>query len=157
MAVLKSVEELVAVVENARSQGKKIVTTNGCFDILHVGHVRYLNDAKSMGDVLIVGLNSDESVKRLKGEERPLNAELNRAEVLSNLKSVDFVYIFREDTPVKFLEYIMPDIHVKGGDYTDKGLPERDVVEKNGGRMVFSPFVFGFSTTEILNKVKNEG
>lgn len=137
-------------VETLRKHHKKIVTTNGCFDLLHLGHVRYLQEAKKMGDILIVGVNSDASVKKLKGEGRPVNNEMSRAEVLAALEAVDFVTIFPEDTPERLLAFIQPDIHVKGGDYEGKDLPERKVVEASGGEVRFVPFVPGHSTTALL-------
>lgn len=147
-------EELAAKAEELRSQGKKIVTTNGCFDILHLGHVRILEAAKELGDILIVGINTDDSVKRLKGPERPINSDLERAEVIGALKSVDFVTIFSEDTPVEMLELIKPDIHVKGSDYKPSALAETPVVEKHGGHVHILSLVDGKSTTGLLNKIR---
>lgn len=146
------------IVTGLKAKGKKIVFTNGCFDILHVGHLRYLNDAKKQGDVLIVGVNSDESVRRLKGPTRPINNEIDRAEMLSGLKAVDFTLIFDELTPIETLEKIKPSIHVKGGDYTKEQLPETATVEKNGGEVIILSYVEGKSTTNIVNKIqfKNE-
>lgn len=140
--------------EELRAQGKKIVTTNGCFDILHTGHVRILEAAKELGDVLIVGINTDDSVKRLKGPERPINCDSDRAEVIGALKSVDFVTIFPEDTPVEFLEQVKPDIHVKGSDYKPSDLAETPVVEKHGGQVHILNLVDGKSTTGILEKIR---
>ena len=146
------------LVEELKKQNKTVVFTNGCFDILHVGHLRYLNDAKKQGDVLIVGVNSDESVRRLKGPTRPINNEIDRAEMLSGLKAVDFTLIFDELTPIETLEKIKPSIHVKGGDYTKEQLPETATVEKNGGEVIILSYVEGKSTTNIVNKIqfKNE-
>lgn len=139
--------------ENLKNQGKKIVFTNGCFDILHVGHVRYLKESSKYGDVMIVGLNSDLSVKRLKGDSRPLNKELDRAEVLSALGFVDYVVIFEEDTPEELLNEIKPNIYTKGADYTLETLPEAKTVLKNGGKVEFITLVEGKSTTNIIKKM----
>ena len=126
------------------------VFTNGCFDILHVGHVRYLTAARKLGDKLIVGLNSDESVKRLKGESRPINNESDRKEVLLALKAVDEVIIFGEDTASQLIAKVKPDIYVKGGDYTLETLPEAKIVQNYGGKVEFVPLVAGKSTTNII-------
>ena len=139
--------------EKFRQQGKKIVFTNGCFDILHAGHVRYLTAAKSFGDILIVGLNTDESVKKLKGESRPVNNEQDRAEVLLGLKAVDEVVFFGEQTAENLIAEIKPDIYVKGGDYTLETLPEAKIVQSYGGEVKFVQLVAGRSTTNIINKL----
>jgi D-glycero-beta-D-manno-heptose 1-phosphate adenylyltransferase len=136
-----------------RAAGKKLVTTNGCFDILHAGHVRYLSDAKRCGDILVVGINSDESVRSLKGAARPLQNENDRALLIGSLRCVDAAFIFREDDPRAFLEILRPDIHVKGGDY-QADLLEREVVERFGGKIKIVPFVKGYSTTSIVEKIK---
>lgn len=130
------------------------MATNGCFDILHVGHVRYLKKSKSFGDVLIVGLNSDKSVRSIKGEGRPINSEQDRAEVLCALESVDYVVLFDEDSPKDLLEVIKPNIYTKGADYTLKTLPEADVILRNNGWVEFIDFVEGKSTTKIIDKIK---
>ncbi|MGL5051399.1 MAG: D-glycero-beta-D-manno-heptose 1-phosphate adenylyltransferase [Fusobacteriaceae bacterium] len=143
----------VKIIEEQKKLGKKIVFTNGCFDILHVGHLAYMNEAKRQGDILIVGVNSDESVKRLKGPTRPINSELDRAEMLSGLKAVDFTIIFTEDTPMEIIDELKPSIHVKGGDYKKEDLPETVVVEKHGGEVRILKFVEGKSTTNIVNKI----
>lgn len=137
---------------NQRAAEKKIVFTNGCFDVLHVGHVDLLERAKTLGDILIVGLNSDASVRRLKGDSRPINHLQARAKVLLALQVVDAVVVFEEDTPVEILEIVRPDIHVKGGDYQADKLPEAETVRQNGGEIVIVPLVDGFSTTGILAK-----
>ncbi len=147
--------ELNNLITQLRKQGKTIVTTNGCFDILHVGHVRYLNKAKSFGDVLIVALNSDKSVKSIKGENRPINNENDRAEVLSALRSVDYVVLFDEDSPVNLLLQIKPDVHTKGADYTIETLPEAKAIIEAGGRIEFISFVEGKSTTSIIDKINS--
>ncbi len=144
---------IVETCKKIRQSGKKIVFTNGCFDIIHVGHVRYLTTAKSFGDILIVGLNSDESVKILKGENRPINNEKDRAEVLLGLKAVDYVVIFGERTAENLVSEIRPDIYVKGGDYTVDKIPEAKIVQSYGGRVELVQFVAGHSTTNILKKL----
>lgn len=146
--------ELNNLLEKIRSQGKTIVTTNGCFDILHVGHVRYLEKAKSFGDVLIVALNSDKSVKSIKGDSRPINNENDRAEILSALRSVDYVVLFDEDSPINLLLQIKPDVHTKGADYTVETLPEAKGIIEAGGRIEFISFVEGKSTTAVIEKMR---
>ncbi len=142
------------LINKLRSEGKTIVTTNGCFDILHVGHVRYLEKTKSFADVLIVALNSDKSVRSIKGEGRPINNENDRAEVLSALRSVDYVVLFDEDSPLNLLLQIKPDVHTKGADYTIETLPEAKGIMENGGRIEFISFVEGKSTTSIIEKMR---
>jgi glycerol-3-phosphate cytidylyltransferase len=139
--------------ERLKSDGKTIVFTNGCFDILHSGHVFYLQKAKQQGDILILGLNSDASVRRLKGEKRPINSEMDRAIVISELKSIDYVVIFEEDTPQEIISLIVPDKLVKGGDYKKEDVVGKEIVESNGGEVVIIPFVDGKSTTNIINKI----
>ena len=134
--------------------GKKIVFTNGCFDIIHVGHVRYLTTAKSFGDVLIVGLNTDESVRKLKGNSRPINNQNDRAEVLIGLKAVDYVILFGEQTAENLIAELQPDIYVKGGDYTLETLPEAKIVQSYGGRVEIVNLVAGKSTTNIIKKIE---
>ncbi|HEV2436638.1 MAG TPA: D-glycero-beta-D-manno-heptose 1-phosphate adenylyltransferase [Verrucomicrobiae bacterium] len=138
-----------------RAAGKKLVVTNGCFDLLHVGHVSYLESARNLGDALLVGVNGDDSARQLKGEGRPVNAAADRAAVLAALASVDSVCIFAEKTAVKFLATAQPDIYVKGGDYTPDTLnqDERRAVESAGGKIVIIPFVPGKSTTALLEKI----
>ncbi len=142
------------VVTTLKAEGKKIVFTNGCFDILHVGHVRYLKEAKALGDILILGLNSDCSVKSLKGSNRPINNESDRAEVLSALKSIDYVVIFDEKTAENIVGEIKPDIYAKGGDYSIDTLPEAKIVAEHGGKTVLLQLVDGKSSTNIINKCK---
>ena len=146
--------ELDDLLKKLKAHGKTIVTTNGCFDILHVGHVRYLEKAKSFGDVLIVALNSDKSVKSIKGQNRPINNENDRAEVLSALRSVDYVVLFDEDSPIDLLLQIKPDVHTKGADYTIETLPEAKGIIDAGGRIEFISFVEGKSTTSIIEKMR---
>lgn len=133
---------------------KKIVFTNGCFDILHRGHVSYLSEAKSLGDILWLGLNSDSSVKKLKGESRPINPEEDRAAVLLALRFVDYVTLFSQDTPVELLHLMRPHIHVKGGDYKKEDLPEYPVVKQYGGDVFILSFVEGKSTSSIIQKAR---
>ena len=146
--------ELNNLLKKLREEGKTIVTTNGCFDILHVGHVRYLEKTKTFADVLIVALNSDKSVKSIKGDSRPINNENDRAEVLSGLKSVDYVVLFDEDSPIDLLLQIKPDVYTKGADYTVETLPEAKPILDAGGRIEFISFVEGKSTTSIIEKMK---
>lgn len=137
-----------------RTFGRKIAFTNGCFDILHAGHIHSLSQAASFGDVLIVGLNSDASTRRLKGENRPINQEQNRALLLASLVMVDAVVLFDEETPLRLITSIMPDVLVKGGDYTiDRIVGAKEVME-HGGRVEIIPFVEGLSTTSILEKIE---
>ena len=135
------------------STKSSIVFTNGCFDIIHVGHVHYLQQAKDLGHKLWIGLNSDTSIKSIKGDSRPLNAEQQRAFVLAGLTCVDYITIFSEDTPINLINTIQPAIHVKGGDYNKKDLPEYPVVTGYGGEVVILPFVEGFSTTSIIDQL----
>ena len=138
-----------------RASGRKLVVTNGCFDLLHLGHVAYLETARNQGDALLVGVNGDKSVRELKGPERPLNEESDRAAVVAGLQSVDGVCIFAERLATRFLEAAQPDVYVKGGDYTLETLnqDERRTVEQTGGRIVIIPFVPGKSTTALLKKI----
>jgi D-glycero-beta-D-manno-heptose 1-phosphate adenylyltransferase len=142
--------------QRLQSEGKRIVATNGCFDILHVGHTRYLAAAKARGDVLIVGLNGDKSVRQLKGPGRPVNRQQDRAEVLAAVESVDYVVIFPEARATKFLAAARPAVYVKGGDYTAETLDadERDVLEKIGSKIEIIPFERGYSTSELLERIK---
>ena len=148
---IKSFDEIKVQVQRLKKLGKKIVFTNGCFDILHRGHVSYLDTAKSYGDVLILGLNSDESVKRLKGEERPINSEEDRAYILSALESVDFVTIFSDETPYELIKMLEPDILVKGGDYEGKEVVGSDIA----GEVKLVQFVDGRSTTKTIHKIQS--
>jgi len=134
-------------------KGKKIVFTNGCFDILHVGHVRYLQKAKLLGDLLFIGLNTDASVKKLKGPSRPVVCESDRAEIIAALEFVDCVVLFNEDTPYELISKIKPDILVKGGDYKEENIVGRDIVLAKGGKVVVIPFEDNKSTTNIIEKI----
>ena len=149
-------EEVVELISNLHNQGKTVVATNGCFDILHVGHVRYLQKTKAFADVLVVLLNSDKSVRNIKGEGRPINNESDRAEILCALSCVDYVVLFDEDSPRNLLDEIKPDVYTKGADYTMETLPEADIMRKNNTRDEFISFVEGKSTTNIINKVNNK-
>ena len=144
------IEEFAATL---RAAGQRVVFTNGCFDILHAGHVRYLAAARALGDVLILGLNSDASVRRLKGETRPVNSEADRAEVVGALASVDYVVIFGEDTAEELIAKVQPAVYAKGGDYTLETLPEARIVESYGGEVVFIPLVAGKSTTGMIARM----
>ena len=143
------IEEFAATL---RAAGARVVFTNGCFDILHAGHVRYLAAARALGDVLILGLNSDASVRRLKGETRPVNSAADRAEVVGALASVDYVVIFGEDTAEELVARVRPAVYAKGGDYTRETLPEARIVESYGGEVAFIPLVEGKSTTGIIER-----
>ena len=147
-------QDIAKFCEILRKGGQKVVFTNGCFDILHAGHVTYLEAAKAQGDVLVLGLNTDESVRRLKGPERPINHELDRAKVVGALKSVDYVVLFGEQTAEAVIAEVKPDIYVKGGDYTLDTLPEAKIVQSYGGKVAFIDMVEGRSTTNIINKIK---
>ena len=144
-------------VENAvKLHQQKIVFTNGCFDVLHFGHVHYLLQAKELGDILVVGLNSDDSVRRLKGPSRPINGEKERAFVLAALACVDYVVVFEEDTPKKLIETVRPDVLVKGGDYVLDQIVGADFVTRNGGSVTTLPFVEGFSSTRIIEQLNTK-
>ena len=145
-------ERIEAFAAALREAGVRVVFTNGCFDILHAGHVRYLAAARALGGVLILGLNSDASVRRLKGEMRPVNTAEDRAEVVGALKSVDYVVIFGEDTAENLIAKVRPAVYAKGGDYTRETLPEARIVESYGGEVAFIPLVAGKSTTGIIER-----
>jgi len=153
---LVTLEELTEIVNKARSDGKKIAWTNGCFDIFHAGHVDYLERSKAYGDVLIVGLNSDQSVKKNKGEFRPVFSEMDRAKVLCSIIYVDYVVLFSEPSPIITMEMLKPDFYIKGGDYTIDTInqDERRLVESYGGEIVLLPMVEGVSTSIIVEKIK---
>ena len=153
MEKLVSIKGLTEEIRRLRKKGLQVVFTNGCFDIIHAGHVRYLKKARSLGDVLVVGLNSDSSIKAIKGDSRPIVPEKERAEVLGSLYFVDYVVLFREPTPVKLIQAIKPDILVKGSDWAAKDIVGSDVVKKTGGRIRRIPLVKGRSTTNIIKKI----
>jgi len=147
--------EFAALAEALRAEGKRVVFTNGVFDILHVGHVRYLQQARALGDALLVGINSDASVRRLKGPTRPINLEEERAEVIAALRCVDGVCIFTEDRPDNLIEAVRPNVHAKGGDYASPdALPETPLVPRLGGEVVILPLVAGRSTTRIVETLR---
>jgi D-beta-D-heptose 7-phosphate kinase/D-beta-D-heptose 1-phosphate adenosyltransferase len=153
MNEVKSLQEIKAIREKFKKEKKKVVFTNGCFDLIHAGHVDYLSKARNLGDVLIVGLNSDASVKRLKGEKRPILLEAERAFIISNLKPVDYVTIFEEDTPGRLIGELIPDILVKGADWAIENIVGRDVVEANGGEVKTIKFVNDQSTSKIIDSI----
>ena len=146
--------QLVEIVQQLKADGKVVVTTNGCFDVLHVGHLRYLQAAQALGDILVVGVNSDDSVRVLKGENRPLVPADERAEMLAGLGCVDYVTIFPELDPIDLLSAIKPSIHVKGGDYTIERVIEREAVESNGGKVIVGLNVPGKSTTDLIETIR---
>jgi D-glycero-beta-D-manno-heptose 1-phosphate adenylyltransferase len=148
---------LIARVAIARKQGARVVFANGCFDILHVGHIRYLEGARALGDLLVVGINADEQVRAQKGEGRPFVPERERAEIIASIRAVDFVTIFPEPTVEALLLSLRPDIHAKGTDYTEETVPERDVVRSFGGRVRIVGDPKDHSTTEMVRKVTGDG
>ena len=153
MSAIQSIESKIISVsqwEKVRGEYQSIVFTNGCFDVLHRGHITYLAQARDLGDCLVVGLNSDASVKRLKGENRPVNGESDRAIVLAALSFVDYIILFEEDTPKNLIEQVKPDILVKGGDYQIANIVGADFVTENGGKVLTLPFVDGYSSTKII-------
>lgn len=157
MNKLRSFKEIKGIVRQLKKEGKRIVFTNGCFDILHLGHIRYLREAKRLGDILIVGLNSDNSVRSLKGSDRPLVKEKDRAEILSALEMVDYIVIFNELTPKNLIDKIIPHVLVKGGDWREEEVVGRDTVEGQGGEVVIIPEVKGYSTSALIKKIRSQG
>ena len=155
-SLLRSYDEAAAVAGEARARGERVVFTNGVFDLVHPGHVRYLEEARQLGDVLIVGINSDQSVRRNKGEERPIVPEGERAELLAALRCVDAVVVFDEQTPHAIISAIQPDVLVKGSDWGPDNIVGRDVVEARGGRVVRVQLSEGLSTTELIGRVRRE-
>ena len=153
MNKLLQLNPLIRERERLRHEGKRLVFTNGCFDLLHPGHVRYLTEARTLGDALVVGLNSDRSVRLLKGEGRPILKESERAEVLAALEAVDYVVVFDEDTPQELIAQLLPDVLVKGGDWPLDQIVGRKEVEAAGGKVVSLPFVEGSSTSDIIEKI----
>lgn len=156
MSILQSIESKIITIsqwKEIRDKSHKVVFTNGCFDVLHRGHITYLAAARDLGDCLIVGLNSDASVRRLKGENRPVNNENDRALVLSALSFIDYIILFEEDTPKNLIEQVKPDILVKGGDYKIENIVGADFVTKNGGEVLTIPFVDGYSSTKIIQSL----
>lgn len=151
--MLVSLERLLEILKEEKRKGKVVVFTNGCFDVIHAGHVDYLEKAKKLGDILVVGLNSDYSVRRIKGEKRPIIPQEMRAKVLSSLKPVDYIVIFEEDTPAKLIEAIKPDVLVKGGDWPLEKIVGKDFVESYGGKALTIPFEYDISTSQIIEKI----
>jgi D-beta-D-heptose 7-phosphate kinase/D-beta-D-heptose 1-phosphate adenosyltransferase len=155
MSKIFSREVLKEKIDALRREGKKIAFTNGCFDILHVGHVRYLREAKKTADVLVLALNSDSSVRGIKGEKRPIVGQQERAEIMAALECVDFVTIFSELTPLELIKFLQPDVLIKGGDWSEEKVVGRDEVKKWGGRVAIIPEVEGKSTTNIVEKIRH--
>jgi rfaE bifunctional protein nucleotidyltransferase chain/domain len=153
LSKIKTAGELLPLINILRAAGKTIVFTNGCFDLIHTGHTRYLAKARSFGDVLIVAVNSDASVRRIKGERRPINQQDERAETLAALESVDFVIIFDEPDPQGIIRELQPDVLVKGGDWPVEKIVGRDIVLAGGGKVVSVPYIDGASTTAIIEKI----
>ena len=151
---IKSLEEFL-VIKNNTLKNKQLVFTNGCFDILHRGHIVYLQEAKTFGDVLVIGLNSDSSVKKLKGENRPINKEMDRAICLAALEAVDYVIIFNEETPYKLIKNIRPHVLIKGGDWREEQIVGYDIVKSYGGKVISSNFLSNYSTTKIIQRIIN--
>ncbi len=151
---IKTVQELQLILEEYRSLGKRVVLTNGCFDLLHPGHIRYLEHARGLGDALVVGLNSDESVKRLKGSSRPVLRERDRLEVIAGLESVDWVTIFHEDTPAQLIRLLRPQVLAKGGDWPLDQIVGREDVEASGGLAVSIPIEVRHSTSSIIRRIR---
>lgn len=147
-------EQLQATLKSEKENGRKVVFTNGCFDLIHPGHVAYLEDAAARGDLLVVGINSDESVRRLKGSERPINPQQDRALLLAGLGSVDYVTFFAEDTPLELVSALRPDVLVKGGDWPVEKIVGHEVVLGGGGKVLSLPFREGYSTTRIIEKIR---
>ena len=150
------IDNIISAINTDRKDSKKIVFTNGCFDILHVGHIRYLSEAKSLGDILVIGINSDKSVKELKGPSRPINSLSDRALILSELRYVDYVVSFEEQTPLELIKIIMPDILVKGGDYTVETVVGSSEVIHSGGKVKLLQFHNGYSSTNYIDKIKKQ-
>lgn len=151
---IKSLKEFL-IIKNSTLKNKRIVFTNGCFDILHRGHIEYLQQAKTLGDILVVGLNSDSSVKMLKGENRPINNEMDRAICLAALEAVDYVIIFNEETPYNLIKNIRPQVLIKGGDWREEEIVGYDIVTSYGGRVISSNFLSNYSTSKIIQRIIN--
>lgn len=148
-------QEIKELVKKLKRDGKKIVFTNGCFDLIHKGHIYLIKESRKLGDVLVIGLNSDLSVKKLKGEKRPVLKEQDRSFIINHIKGVDYVVLFDEETPEKLIMEIEPDVLVKGGDYKEEEIVGAEFVKKKGGEVVVIPYLEGFSTSEIIKKIKN--
>ena len=150
---IKERKTLLRIIKGLKAKGKRIVFTNGCFDLLHIGHIRYLEEAKTLGDVLVVGVNSDSSVRKLKGPKRPILPEEERTETLSGLGCVDYITLFDEIDPLKLITSLQPNVLVKGGDWTKEQTVGREVVERSGGEVVILPFVQGASTSTLIETI----
>jgi D-beta-D-heptose 7-phosphate kinase/D-beta-D-heptose 1-phosphate adenosyltransferase len=150
---IKERKELLRIIKNLKAKGKRIVFTNGCFDLLHIGHIRYLEKARALGDALVVGVNSDSSVRKLKGPKRPVLPVKERTEILSGLGCVDYITIFDERDPLKLITSLHPDVLVKGGDWTKDQIVGSEVVERSGGKVVTIPFVKGASTSNLIETI----
>ncbi|MBI4714352.1 MAG: D-glycero-beta-D-manno-heptose 1-phosphate adenylyltransferase [Nitrospirae bacterium] len=150
---IRSLEEFPQVIDHLKKSGKRIVFTNGCFDLLHAGHVRYLQAARALGDVLVVGVNTDASVRRIKGDSRPLVPQEERAEVLAALECVDFVILFDDPTPYRLISAVRPHVLVKGGDWAVEEIVGRDIVEADGGKVLTIPLAEGLSTSALIRRI----
>jgi D-beta-D-heptose 7-phosphate kinase/D-beta-D-heptose 1-phosphate adenosyltransferase len=150
---IKGEKELLRIIRSLKAKGKRIVFTNGCFDLLHIGHIRYLEKSRALGDILVVGVNSDPSVRNLKGSKRPILPVKERAEILSGLGCVDYITIFDELDPLKLITSLLPHVLVKGGDWTKDQIVGREVVERSGGKVIIIPFVKGSSTSNLIETI----
>jgi len=150
---IKTLPALKKKISKLKKQGKKIVFSNGCFDILHYGHAKYLEDAKAQGDILVVGVNSDSSIRKIKGKCRPIVDEVNRIKLLASLESVDFLVLFRETTPLKVIKSVKPDVLIKGADWDKSKIVGSDIVESYGGKVKTIKLVKGLSTTNLIKKI----
>jgi D-beta-D-heptose 7-phosphate kinase/D-beta-D-heptose 1-phosphate adenosyltransferase len=150
---IKERKELLRIIKTLKAKGNRIVFTNGCFDLLHIGHIRYLEKARTLGDILVVGVNSDSSVRKLKGSKRPVLPVKERAEILSGLECVDYITIFDEIDPLKLITSLKPNVLVKGGDWTKEQIVGREVVERSGGEVVIIPFIRGASTSNLIETI----
>jgi len=150
---IKGRKELLRIIKSLRAKGNRIVFTNGCFDLLHIGHIRYLEKAKTLGDILVVGVNSDSSVRKIKGPKRPVLPVKERTEILSGLECVDYVTIFDEVDPLKLITSLKPNVLVKGGDWAKEQIVGREVVERSGGEVVAIPFIKGASTSNLIETI----
>ncbi len=154
---IKSLEQVKKEIDRLKSEGKRVVFTNGCFDILHPGHTRYLHAARALGDYLVVAVNTDQSVRAIKGEGRPILSQDARTELLAALSCVDGVVIFDEENPLRVIQYLVPHILVKGGDWKEDEIIGADVVQKAGGEVRRIPYISGFSTTDLIKKIEDHG
>ena len=153
---IKNIKQLRTTISHLKSRGRKIVFTNGCFDILHFGHAKYLEEAKNKGDILVVGVNSDSSIKKIKGDKRPVISEANRLKLIAALGSVDFAVLFKESTPLNLIKQLKPDILIKGSDWGKKDIVGSDIVSSYGGKVMTVKLVKGLSTTSLIKKIAKE-